>query len=316
MSAHRSRTRRRTRLWQAASLVLAVAAGAVLVLPLPDAVGSASNEPTPEGGGARPAFPAPEDTKFVIDDTTRLAGAFSKTNPPAEQTGGDEPEPPKPSENEVIVVNPIPVDPSPPVAGRTDWVFLGSAVTPRARRALVRIDQEQKFVREGAQVSGVQLVEVHDDHILIDQQGVRRRVDKAPMVAEASLAAPRTPPAAAAARTQPPASLAAGSTPPPSPPTKISDLRANGAGPTATARILARLSTMPSDRLLALSRTITDPSLPFERRLEAVHELGLEPEMTIDERREVVRAIGLNADDPDLIRMLESEMNNGKRDMR
>lgn len=313
MSAHRSRTRRRTRLWQAASLVLAVAAGAVLVLPLPDAAGSAANEPGPSGG-IRPPGPSLEADKFVFDDTTRLAGAFSKTNPAEQITP---PQPPGPDEIVQEPEKPIHiVDPTPPVAGRTDWVFLGSAVTPRARRALVRIDQEQKFVREGAQVGSVQLVEVHDDHILIDQQGVRRRVDKAPMVAEASLSAPRTPPGAAAARTTPPASGAAGSTPPPTPPTKISDLRAQGAGPTATARILARLSSMPSDRLLALSRTITDPSLPFDRRLEAVYELGLEPDMTIDERREVVRAIGLNADDPDLIRMLESEMNAAKRDMR
>lgn len=314
MSAHRSRTRRRTRLWQAASLLLAAAAAAVFIVPLPNADGSPSGSPSNANGTTPSGVQLTENTGFVIEDPSRLAMAFSRTNPAQEKPQGQdiEQEPEKPEEQ----VLPQPVDPVPPVAGRTDWVFLGSAVTPRARRALVKIDHEQKFVREGAEISGVQLVEVHDDHILIDQQGVRRRVDKAPMIAEASLSAPRTPPTAAAARTQPPGSIAAGSTPPPTPPTKVSDLRANGAGPAATARILARLSTMPSDRLLELSRTITDPGLPFERRIEAVYELGMEPEMSLDERREVVRAIGLNADDPDLIRMLESEMNAAKRDMR
>ena len=42
----------------------------------------------------------------------------------------------------------------------------------------------------------------------------------------------------------------------------------------------------------------------------------MEPTMSLEERREVVRAIGLNADDPDLIRLLQSDIEINKKDMR
>ncbi|MBX3403974.1 MAG: hypothetical protein KF699_11245 [Phycisphaeraceae bacterium] len=311
MSAHRARTRRRTLLWQAATAVLIAAGAGVLFAPIPNASGSGGAATDGRGGG--PVVTPVVAQPYQLDDTDRLSALLAAVNPRVEgaQAAADTPtefvEPQIP-----LVVEP---DRSTPVL-RASWTFLGSAVTPRARRALVRIDQEQKFVREGAEIAGVRLVEVHDDHIMIDEQGVRRKVDKAPMTADAGLSAPRGPnqalgrvlPAPEAPRSGSPLSGAAAA--------KLAEARAAMAGPTAAARILARLHTMPPEQMLELTRTINDPSQSWETRLEAVIELGMEPTMSLEERREVVRAIGLNADDPDLIRLLQSDIEINKKDMR
>lgn len=310
MSAHRAQTRRRTRLWQAATVLLAVAAGGVLLLPIPDATGSGAVVAVNDTGPAtRPIVPEP----YQLDNTDRLGALMVKVNPRVE---GAPPAATETPTEPIEPATPVVVEPdrSTPVL-RSNWTFLGAAVTPRARRALVRIDQEQKFVREGAEIGGVRLVEVHDDHIMIEDQGVRRKVDKAPMTAEAGLSAPRGP-SPALARTANAPDAARANPAPTSAAAKLADARAALGGPAASARVLARLHTMQPDHLLELTRTINDPSQPWDTRLAAVFELGMEPNMTIEERREVVRAIGLNPDDPDVLRLLEAEINGGKRDMR
>lgn len=311
MSAHRARVKRRTLLWQAATVVLIAAAAGVLFVPIPDASGSGRTGADGRAGG--PGLTPVVAEPYQLEDPNRLSALLAAVNPRVE---GQQPAVESPPEN-VEAPTPVVVEPdrSTPVL-RASWTFLGSAVTPRARRALVRIDQEQKFVREGAEIGGVRLVEVHDDHIMIDEQGVRRKVDKAPMTADAALSAPRGPnpaltrvlPAPEAPRPGSPLSGAAAS--------KLAEARAAMAGPTAAARILARLHTMAPDQMLELTRTINDPSQPWEARLEAVIELGMEPSMSLEERREVVRAIGLNADDPDLVRLLQAEIEMNKKDMR
>ena len=228
-------------------------------MPIPDASGSGG---ATDGRGGGPVVTPVVAQPYQLDDTDRLGMLLLAVNPrvegaqPPEQTRPEDIEPPKPIEFES--------DRPPPVL-RASWTFLGSAVTPRARRALVRIDQEQKFVREGAEIAGVRLVEVHDDHIMIDEQGVRRKVDKAPMTADTGLSAPRGAaqalagvlPAPAASRPGAPLSGAAA--------TKLAEARAAMAGPAAAARILARLHTMSPDQMLELTRTINDPSQPWER---------------------------------------------------
>jgi hypothetical protein len=273
--------------------VLIAAAAGVLFAPAPDASGSGIPETDGRGGPAAVSTVVAEP--YQLENPDRLSALLAAVNPRVEsaQAAVDTPaetvEPPAP-----VAIEP---DRATTVL-RASWTFLGSAVTPRARRALVR------------------LVEVHDDHIVIDEQGVRRKVDKAPMTADLGLSAPRGPgpalarvlPAPEAPRAPSPLSGAAAM--------KLAEARAAMAGPTPAARVLARLHTMAPDQMLELTRRINDPSQPWEARMEAVIELGMEPSMSLEERREVVRAIGLNADDPDLVRLLQSEMDINKKDMR
>lgn len=315
MSSHRSRTRRKALVWQVATVLLAACAVGLFVLPIAAALRPA---PMSDGVDLRPSG--------AIDSTVQPGMSLVEAQSVGDILAGLSPKPeiPIPKEDEQggdpideEKVGQEPVAPPTPMNGKANWVFLGSAVTPRASRALVRIDQTQKFVRQGSEVDGVKLVEVHDDHIVIEEHQMQRRIDRAPMVADTMLGPPRGGVAAKAGPQTPPAP-----TPPPGSAAaalaaaQITHGKAKGAGPNAPGRMVARVLQLPAEVRQAVFVAMNNPTATYEDRIRAISELGFDPEAGLDERIEAIRALGLNPDDAAVRRIIEDEMNGAARDER
>lgn len=294
-------------------MLLAACAVGLFVLP----IAAALRPKAAEWAGPRPAGTADGAGQpgMSLADAQSVADILAAMSPkpviadPGEDEHGDG--------IEVVKVDPEPVAPPTPMNGKANWVFLGSAVTPRASRALVRIDQTQKFVRQGSEVDGVKLVEVHDDHIMVEENQMQRRIDRAAMVADTMLGPPKGGATAKGGPQTPP---------PPTPPggsaaaalaaAQITHGKAKSAGQNAPGRMVARVLQLPAEVRQSVFHVMSSPTATYEDRVRAISELGFEPDAGLDERIEAVRALGLDPDDAVVRRILEDEMNGAARDQR
>lgn len=334
MATHRSKARRKARVWQAATVLLAAGAGGLIVLPLAGAL-----QPAEANWGGSTVNPAGlnagegEGTVLTLAEAASigdiLASLSPKTETPPPVPEGDEE---VPDDDEGGIERPlVPEGPAPAAAGpKANWVYLGSAITPRASRALIRIDQAQKFIRLDSEVDGIKLLEIHEDHIVIEEGSrdarTQRRIDRAPLLAGSMLAPPRTGPASGAA-----ARTGAQTPPTPPPPGGASATKAKEADALAAAmaahgkaksgasnpgRSLARIAALPPELRAQTYTTLTSTAASYEDKLRAISELGFDPEAPMDERREAVRALGLDPESPELQRLLEDEMAGAARNQR
>ncbi len=324
MSSHRSRTRRKTVLWQGATLLLAAGAVGLLVLPIGNVIrpasanwdGKSTSGPLPQAGG--------EVATLSLSDAQGIGDILLALNPSKAPGETAEPTPPteevvEPGEAVAVITPPHPATP----ASKANWVYLGSAVTPRASRALVRIDQAQRFVRQGSDVDGVKLLEVHDDHIMVEEAGLQKRIERVAMPAGAML--PTRGPATAGAAKAGAGAPAAQTPPAPTPPANSAAAalaaaqaahgKAKGA-PVVPGRLVARVMQLSPEQRASTYATMTSPTSSYEDRIKAISELGFDAASPLEERREAIRAIGLNPDDPDVARILEDEMNGAARNER
>lgn len=336
MATHRSKAKRKARVWQAATVLLAAGAGALFVLPLAGALQPAAA--SWDGLGVRPAAlndAAAQGSVLTLADATSIGDILASLSPktevvtPPEPDGGEGPI----DEDEAGIDRPVvPEGPAPAAAGpRANWVYLGSAITPRASRALIRIDQAQKFVRLDSELDGIKLLEIHEDHIVIEEGAqdarTQRRIDRAPLLASSMLSPPRAGPATGAA------SRPGVQTPPtPPPPGGASASKAKEADALAAAmaahgkaksdgasnpgRSLARIAALPPELRAQTYTTLTSAAASYEDKIRAISELGFDPNAPIDERREAIRALGLDPENPELQRLLEDEMAGAARDQR
>jgi hypothetical protein len=319
--------------WQAATVLLAAGAVGLIVLPLARAL--RPSEINWDGAVVRPAGAGGAGgtvTTLSLADANSLANILSELSPKAEEVPPPEEEPgdegQNPDENG-LEGTPLNPGPSQQAAPRANWVYLGSAITPRASRALVRIDQTQKFIRQGTELEGVKLLEVHDDHIVIEEgaEGARmqKRIDRAPLLANSMLSPPRTGTATAAGNRP-------GVQTPPTPPAPGSAAAmakaredALAAAEAAHGRIknpaakpdqaVSRILSLPPELRTQVFTTLTSTAASYEEKLRALSELGL-GSATFDQRREAIRALQLDPDSPEILRLLEDEMAGGARDDR
>lgn len=77
-----------------------------------------------------------------------------------------------------------------PAVGTKVLRYVGSIIGPAGRFALMNIDGRHEYIAEGAERDGVLVREVHGDHVMLDDGGGARRVDKAPSAVSAMMAAP------------------------------------------------------------------------------------------------------------------------------
>lgn len=314
-------------MWQAATVLLAAGAVGLVVLPLARAL--KPMDANWDGVGVRPAGMGnntSDNQVLSLADASNLADILGELSPkaPDVETPPDGPEDiGQPDENLLGPTRLNPTDAPPADAARANWVYLGSAVTPRASRALVRIDQSQKFIRLGTEFDGVKLVEVHDDYIMVEEgpedARLQKRIDRAPLLADAMLAPPRTGAPTRTAQT-PPVPTPAGSS-------AIAKARedALAAAQAAHGRLkvpadkpdqtVTRIQNLPAELRVQTYTTLTSTTASYEDKLRALSELGL-GDATGDQRREAMKALGLDPESPEIQRLLEDEMAGSARDDR
>lgn len=302
--------------WQAATLVLVAGAAGMFVLPI--AAAWRPSEANWDATGGKPVQVADAGSAGMsLAEAQSIGDILAGLLPKAA-----EPEPPKVEEKPIVEVpddeprTPATANGTRPIPAATtaNWVYLGSAVTPRASRALVRIDQTQKFIRQGSELDGVKLLEVYDDHIVIEENSLQRRIDRAQSVAGSMLAPPRTGAAARPGAVQPPAQTPpAGSAAAALAAAELAHGKAKSGGPNAPGRLVARVMQLSPEQRQQAFVTMTNPLATDEEKIKVISELGFDPEATLDERREAIRALGLNPDDPDVLRVIEEEMNGAAR---
>ncbi len=174
-------------------LLAGVAGAAVFGVPVPSAgVAPLPERFEPTALPTRP--PAPEPRRVDIAD---LAFPFGLTHnapvPPASEPEG----------TDVASVDP---EPEPTPAPRDGVRYLGSAVgTGGLAWAIVVIEGKQSLLQVGRTVSGVELVSIEDDGIVIRSGGRERRVERAERSKPASVSVANAAPAPAAPVIQPPA---------------------------------------------------------------------------------------------------------------
>ncbi len=330
MSSHRSIIKRKALMWQGATVLLALGAVSLFVLPIGNLIRPASanwDPAAPKPAGAGDA--AGSSAMLSYAEAGSIGDILLSLQPPKGETAP--PEIIEPTDDAIAgFENAEPVEPitppAPAAAARANWVYLGSAITPRASRALVRIDQSQKFIRQGTELDGVKLVEVHDDHILIEESGQQRRVERAPLIATAMLTPGRPPGSAAPAGGAAGKFNGAGPNQPnanPSAAAAAALAAAQGAhgrqktgGPNAPGALVARVNQLSPEQRAQAYTTMTNPLASDEEKIKVISELGFDPGGLIEARLEAARALGLNPDDPDVRRILEQEMNGAARDQR
>ncbi|MCC6659302.1 MAG: hypothetical protein IT437_00280 [Phycisphaerales bacterium] len=162
---HRSSARRMTRGWQAAALVVALAAGALWAFELPGlSVPAQGRQPLPSTlppiATPQPE-PPPPDADAVTGTAERLELA-RKPMPKAPPTN-TEPTPP-------------------PAAAGLAWRYLGAIIEPTRKVALVSINGAQRMIAEGRTIRQedhtLTLAEVHQDSIVVEDNGQRMVIHK------------------------------------------------------------------------------------------------------------------------------------------
>lgn len=165
MLTHRSIARKNTRLWQAGAVAVVALAGGAIALPLSSVLAPPSvptELPTPK---PTPPAPPPSVAAADIAATAELLRAMSPIVEAPKVDVATKPATPDPK---------APAPDAPVASG--EWVYLGSAITPVIRHALVRIDGQQQMVAEGDEYKGTRLVEVKPEEILIQSGGAKKTV--------------------------------------------------------------------------------------------------------------------------------------------
>lgn len=303
MPSHRQSARRRTRSWQLGAIVVLAAAGALIALPigklLAPAAPAFTQRPAPtQSGDPRAAIRA-----VSLDSAAQVLRDHGPKVEP--KLASDTTKAPDAAKPEDVAAPKTPL----PAAG--EWVYIGSASTPNARAALVRVDNQQHMLYEGGEFNSTRLVAVEPDHITIDGPGGQRRVDLAARQIGWPTDPPkrpvvfRQPPLGVAIPTGMPAHAAAPQPIMPGAPQNPSISGARPGAPPATfdaaraAAMNAREEEMRRARagVNPPGRSGLDESLSQEQRDIMVKTLA-EPDLDPQRRNSILRDMGLKPGQP------------------
>ncbi len=168
---HRAAVAKRTRRAQALGGVLVLGALGLSVAPGTWAVGRGALEPIDV---PRPPERPPPPDPVEVPDGALLALALNGASPampreaPPPVAGETAPEPGE---------TPAPPPPPPPV-----WTYVGAVIGPGVRRAIVSVDDKQRFASVGESVRDDEIVEVQPDRLIVRRAGVEREVPLAEKV--------------------------------------------------------------------------------------------------------------------------------------
>ncbi len=162
---HRTRAKRRARMWQAGFAAAVLSAGALWAFEIPGVTGpvtvaapAAVPITDPSAGGA--GDPVVRVVSLSGDDVTAMSEMLERTlgRPKAKETEPDEPG----------------------VAPTTGpgWRYLGSIIDSRRRVALISVDGTQRMLAEGRTIGSTTLVSVQVDSIVIDDGSGHRELYK------------------------------------------------------------------------------------------------------------------------------------------
>lgn len=174
MTINRDTARRYTTRARAAAIVLLVAAGAVIALPLPalrPASGAALPGPddqTTPGELQAPAYEPPIDTMAA---TTVLWGHGV---PPSVEEAAPPPVAAGPANGAAPGVA------TPPTPPPTGWRYLGSIVGPRGMHALLEHNGQQKLLKVGDAAGEARVVTIEAAEVVLEENGATKKIALAP----------------------------------------------------------------------------------------------------------------------------------------
>ncbi|HYE03472.1 MAG TPA: hypothetical protein VD963_09590 [Phycisphaerales bacterium] len=183
MTLPRDQARRYTLLAKAAAGALVLAAGALLVVPLPLSAetvpGTTAGTPPPM---ADPPAPPPDRSEL---DVPLLGSALEGMGHPPEAA----PEPEQP-----VTAQPASPMPEPASIPAAPVRFIGSIIGPRARHALISRGGVQQLVSIGDEIDGMKVVAIERSHITLEQFGIANRLDLAPKIVDWAIEPPAARP--------------------------------------------------------------------------------------------------------------------------
>lgn len=180
MGHDRNHLKRTRRIAQIVAAVSVVAAGVVGAVGIPGIGVEDQHSPVgidrPTGGSEQPATDQPgTEAPSPSYNTALIAGQFAQF--------GNSPRPAPPTRNEEEELAGGEAEPSTPIellspSTETELRYIGKVASGNTVRAALVIGDVQKFLSTGRSFRGVTLVEIEDDHVIIDDDGVSRRIDR------------------------------------------------------------------------------------------------------------------------------------------
>lgn len=169
MTVNRDTARRYTTRARAASLVLLVAAGAVVALPLPmfRPVATAGAVTDLDPGTGQPAE-AEKPKPQIKDLDMAISRIWELGPPPGEELVQETPDKPAPEGDKPAVAQ----APAPPAG----WRYIGSIMGPRGMHALMERDGRQRLVKLGDEVSGARFTAIETGQVTIEENGVPKQI--------------------------------------------------------------------------------------------------------------------------------------------
>jgi hypothetical protein len=298
-TTHRQIARKKARAWQVGAVALLAGAGALAAFPIHSMLVPKAKpiDTTP------PDAPATETLAPV--DAAQLAAAANtlklatKWKPP--ETPMD---PPADTEGPDVATGPTP--PVAPVA-TGEWFYIGSIITPRSKRAMVRIDEDQHMMTVGDAVSDTKVVAIEPEAITVERNGQRRDIALQTRLSQVPTDGPRRP-VAFRAGPNPMASAIPGMPNPGKRPQMPQTFdQTKQAAPAEAARraqlpvpppAVAPMPTLTQPmNQEGVRKALADEGLPASERQRYLEQMGVTPGMSTERAMNVLQSSGIQMND-------------------
>jgi hypothetical protein len=262
--------------------------------------------------GYKPPTLSATEVMKTVDVMKQLSGTVEVVrapDPTPDPKGGVEPPPP-----EVAVVV-------------SSWTYTGFMQGPKIKKALVTIGPAgagtQLMLAEGETHEGTKLLEIHPDHLLVEEGGSnQKRIElaartlawdnsppKRPMPARPTAGMPGMPPGMAG-MTQPGQPQPGFATPNAAAMAEAQRRMKAAIAPQPPRNELEKMAQeggkLDQDKRDTLMKVMTEPGLSPEERGQMLREMGIPVDVSPDERAEYLKNLGISEQsDPKLYEMLK-----------